>query len=316
MVFAVFVAMTLAADPGAEKVFNVAAPGLSAAETDASKADFLNDYLAEQLSNEGRGRIRVITANEISAVLGNERQRQLLGCSDKSSSCIAELAGALGSDAVIVGSVARFGASYAMTVKVISANDASTLASTSVRDLKEDQLPGWIARAARELAQKLAPAAAGNAVVAASTTDPASNAPELPLPETKPVAEYKNAIWLSLTSWEYDRRLNGNSWLGVRFTPFAFSFSALEPILYGQLTAIARHHPIAPGQGFNYSLYFGLGVANGHTARASGWGGTALLGGELGYRWFRVSLEVNAFKFGAEQIDWGATPGLSVAIPF
>jgi hypothetical protein len=48
-------------------------------------------------SRLGRGqRVRVTTQRDVAQIIGLERQKQLLGCSDQDSSCNAELAGALG----------------------------------------------------------------------------------------------------------------------------------------------------------------------------------------------------------------------------
>src|SRR4051794_13436933 len=100
----------LAAEP-----IKLAAPQLQAAGVEPAKAQFFSDYLAQQLAGTG---LRVTTRAEIAAVLGVERQRQLLACSD-GSECFAELAGALGVDAVVTGSVAKTeGGKYALTVKV------------------------------------------------------------------------------------------------------------------------------------------------------------------------------------------------------
>ena len=60
----------------------LAAPGLSANGVPKEKADAFNEYFAQQVSQLG---VRVVTASVMSAVLGLERQKQLMGCSDASS---------------------------------------------------------------------------------------------------------------------------------------------------------------------------------------------------------------------------------------
>ena len=59
----------------------------------------LGEALTQELSR--RGFFEVISAGDIRALLGVERQRALLGCSD--SSCTAELSGALGARFVLQG---------------------------------------------------------------------------------------------------------------------------------------------------------------------------------------------------------------------
>lgn len=62
-----------------------------------------SEVLATHLREHG---LKVMTGRDIGAVLGLERQKQLLGCMDDSTSCSAELAGALGVGALVVGTVA------------------------------------------------------------------------------------------------------------------------------------------------------------------------------------------------------------------
>src|SRR5205823_914650 len=63
---------------------------------------------------------KVTTAAQLSAVLGLERQRQLLGCTEESGSCVAELANALGADVVVQSTVARVGEGLRCNVVLVS----------------------------------------------------------------------------------------------------------------------------------------------------------------------------------------------------
>jgi hypothetical protein len=139
----------LAVPAGALKL---AAPGLQSANVKPEVATFCNDHLGHELNERG---IRVVSPSEIGAVLGVERQKQLLGCTDDSSTCLTELAGALGADAVIVGSIARFGESYQLDVKVVSSKDASVLASHSVRIAGDDAMLDALSATAKALALQL-----------------------------------------------------------------------------------------------------------------------------------------------------------------
>ena len=64
--------------------------------------------------------VSVITRQDVEALLGRERQRQLLGCADESGSCVAELAGALGAGLVLTGDLAKVGARFTVTLKLLS----------------------------------------------------------------------------------------------------------------------------------------------------------------------------------------------------
>jgi hypothetical protein len=117
-----------------------------------SFSGFYAEHAAQELSSWG---LRVVTSREIQSLLGFERQKQLMGCSDESSSCIAELANALGVDGLVLGDIARFGNVYQMNMKVIAAASAKVLASYSERVAKEEALLDAYSRAAAKLAQEV-----------------------------------------------------------------------------------------------------------------------------------------------------------------
>lgn len=82
----------------------------------------------EQLLTElGRaGTFEVTGQSELSAVLGLERQRQLLGCAE--SSCFAEIGGALGARWLVMGSLGRFGSKLRLDLKLIDARQGKAAA--------------------------------------------------------------------------------------------------------------------------------------------------------------------------------------------
>src|SRR4051812_14986683 len=111
---AAVVAVLLTAAPAPS--VKLAATGFKSINLPDQQGTFFSDYFAEQL---GRATgYPVTTATEVSGLLGLERQKQLLGCGDDSNSCAAELLGALGADAIVTGSAAKVGESFAITLKV------------------------------------------------------------------------------------------------------------------------------------------------------------------------------------------------------
>lgn len=125
---------------------SVAIPDLACgSEIPASKCTFFAEYLGDRLASEGG--LTITTPSQIIAVLGVERQRQLMGCSD--NSCVAELAGALGSEVLMVGTVARVGEEFAVTLKAVDAKKGSVLTSRSTRVLKEEGLLDFFTLTAR-----------------------------------------------------------------------------------------------------------------------------------------------------------------------
>jgi hypothetical protein len=89
----------------------------------------LGDALAGELRR--RPGISVLTPSDVAALLGAERTRQMLGCTD--SGCIAELGGALGADRVVHGSIGRVGDSLVVNLAALDPRRAVTVASVSER---------------------------------------------------------------------------------------------------------------------------------------------------------------------------------------
>ncbi len=165
---------------------SLAAPGLQNANADPKVVGFFNEYFAQQLVLQG---LRVTTANEIQSLIGFERQKQLLGCTDASSSCLAELAGALGVDGLVTGSVAKFGNTFAINLKIVSAQDSRALSAASARLEGEREVLDWLTHQAKVSAAEVqrglggarpsAPAAPPAAVVAATAPPPTEQGSKL-----------------------------------------------------------------------------------------------------------------------------------------
>ena len=66
----------------------------------------------------------VVSGRDIATMMGFERQRELLGCTDEA--CLAELGGALGVDRIVASHVGKLGKSYIVQVKLINIVDQKT----------------------------------------------------------------------------------------------------------------------------------------------------------------------------------------------
>jgi len=100
------------------------------------KAAFFTEYLSARLAQADG--VAVTSPKDIAAVLGMERQRQLMGCDD-ASNCIAELAGAMGVDAIVTGQIAKVGEKLQLTVKVVAAQTGRPLYVHSSDLLENDE---------------------------------------------------------------------------------------------------------------------------------------------------------------------------------
>ncbi|MBK7859363.1 MAG: hypothetical protein IPJ65_12220 [Archangiaceae bacterium] len=128
----------------------LALPELKVSGATPAQRDVIVDVLVQQLA---KGGVKVTTARDMAAVLGAERQRQLLGCSGESASCMAELAGALGADGLVTGTLALVGKTWVASLSIVDANGGA-LASRAFQ-AADDALLDELAAAARALVDEL-----------------------------------------------------------------------------------------------------------------------------------------------------------------
>jgi len=98
---------------------------------------------------EAGGRIQVTGRRDISTLLGFEQEKQLLGCD--SSSCVTELAGALGVDYVAAADVGPLGDVLVLNVKVLDARKGVSVARASRQVASSSELPMAVDGITREI---------------------------------------------------------------------------------------------------------------------------------------------------------------------
>ncbi len=103
-------------------------PGGGVSE-EAAKA--LSESVQSELTKLGA--YSVLSTSDLSTMLGIERQKQLMGCSESSVSCMAELAGALNSKRAITGNVTRIDAEVILNVSLIDPQNAAPIARVARR---------------------------------------------------------------------------------------------------------------------------------------------------------------------------------------
>lgn len=177
MVLATLTAALLVASAPAQKP-KLAAPGLDGLNLEPKALQIFSDHLATQFTFEA---VEVTTPAQIEAVVGLERQKQLLGCQDNSS-CMMEIGDALGVDGILTGSISRFDDLYQLNLKVVSARDATALATYSSRvEGGQKRLVQELDRAAKVMArlmkQKLAAANAAATPAVTKVEEPPKTAP-------------------------------------------------------------------------------------------------------------------------------------------
>ena len=138
---------TLAAAPAGDAATATGRPrlvvlDLTAGGVDPAIAQSLSETVAAEASRSGL--FDVTTQKDISTLLGLERQKQLLGCGEESSSCLSELAGAIGARFVVSGSVTRLGDTYQLNLQTLDTVRAQTIGRTTRIGRGLDELRGTI----------------------------------------------------------------------------------------------------------------------------------------------------------------------------
>jgi TolB-like protein len=148
----------------------IAAPALAAGKTriavteirsvqgvSAGTATILSDIVVSEVSENG---FDVVSQSDINAMIGFERQKQVLGCAEDSS-CLAEIGGALGVDYMLTGQVGQIGSRYRISLLVVDTKKAKVVArSAQFCDVNEDAL----ARAAESTVGQLLGAVRGGTI--------------------------------------------------------------------------------------------------------------------------------------------------------
>jgi TolB-like protein len=105
------------------------------------------------------GAFDVLTSEAIRSVLALERQKQLMGCVEGQSTCLAELAGALGVDHLVTGKISRAAganaSSFTLEMTLIQATNAKRESSELQSAATEAELLAVVGRTTAHLTSKL-----------------------------------------------------------------------------------------------------------------------------------------------------------------
>jgi hypothetical protein len=125
----------------------LAVPGLSTVDIDSQRSSFIAEHLAQELSDQGA---QVVSAQDLTVMLGLERQRQLMGCTG--GKCVTELTGTLGVDALVTGNVARVsGERYQLNLRMLDASSGLRVRTYTKRVVGFESLLDEMSKAARIL---------------------------------------------------------------------------------------------------------------------------------------------------------------------
>jgi hypothetical protein len=116
-------------------------------DVEARQVEGLSSLIASEVS--GRSNDQVVSGADIRAMIGFERQKELLGCSE--TSCLAEIGGALGVERIVVSEVSTVGGVWLLSMSLVDIEKARTLARLTRRAASSHALVDTTVAAVPEL---------------------------------------------------------------------------------------------------------------------------------------------------------------------
>lgn len=178
----------------------IVVPSVTTYGVQAQVADVVTELILEALLN--RHGVRALGPSDMKDMLDAEQQKMMLGC-DKES-CMAELAGAMGADRLIAGSVGMLGTMHVVTLKLVDTKSAQVTSRASRRFQKIEEVPEAVGPLVDDLLQS-APRARSQALAALGSTEKKERPPALALRDfcrrskayanQLEVGPYQSALW-------------------------------------------------------------------------------------------------------------------------
>jgi TolB-like protein len=133
-------------------------------------ATILTDIVVSDVARAGND---VISKGDIAAMIGFEKQKQVLGCAEETS-CLAEIGGALGVDYMLTGQVGQIGSQYRISLLLVDSRRARVAArAAEFCEKSEDALVKAAQSTVRQLLAAVAPPAPPPAVSGSGAGAPA-----------------------------------------------------------------------------------------------------------------------------------------------
>jgi len=105
------------AEGGAVAVLDIQGTGI-----DADLLPTLTEILSVEM--DALGKFKVIAGRDVQSMLGFEKQKDMMGCTD--AACLAEIGGALGVDRMVASHIGKVGSTFVVNIKLINIRMADT----------------------------------------------------------------------------------------------------------------------------------------------------------------------------------------------
>ena len=150
-------------------------------------AMILTDIVVSEIARHG---LDVVSKSDITAIVGFEKQKAMLGCSDDSS-CLAEIGGALGVDFMLTGQVGQIGSRFRLSLILVDVKKGKVAArAADFCDKNEDALANAAQARVKEIIAAMQVASVERAAAAAGRAAPvvAASGATAPAPAPVPAA--------------------------------------------------------------------------------------------------------------------------------
>lgn len=161
----------------ATKMDAVAVLNIQATGIDPDLIPTLTEVLSVEIAELGI--VKVIAGRDIEAMLGFEKQKDVVGCTD--AACLAEIGGALGVDRVVAGHIGKVGSTFVVNIKLINIRAAET--EGRVYETVRGEVDALIDSIRDSVHKLFAKQIAAKAAASGATAKPASKPKAAPTPE-------------------------------------------------------------------------------------------------------------------------------------
>jgi hypothetical protein len=152
MVLSVFA--STAAAQGSAELPRILVLDLSHSDSiDMGSVKILNELLAVEMSRQPG--YDVLSGADVRRLVALEAEKQSVGCADDAS-CLAEIAGAMGAQFVVSGSIGKLGTRHVLTLTLFDSHAARSVNRVDLRAASIDEIADGLAAKVKELISALA----------------------------------------------------------------------------------------------------------------------------------------------------------------
>lgn len=149
-------------------------------DLEKSQAETLTAFLASRAARFST--LEVISSADLRDLVALQAEKQSIGCTEDSTACLAEIAGALGAELVLSTRAGKLDAVYVVSLQLFDAKSATAVGRTSVQAWSLAELPAKLGPALDEILSNATHTSPVEPVTASSSSKPPLLSAELKTP--------------------------------------------------------------------------------------------------------------------------------------